>query len=57
MHRYHLDIVDWEKIKAVAELIEARTMERGDMKFGPLEVIVYSVGPNVLRVDFKADNV
>lgn len=41
MHRYHLDIVDWVKVQTVAELVEARTMDSAELRFGPLVVSIY----------------
>lgn len=54
MNRFHLDLVDWEKVKQVAEMVELRTMSRGDLQFGPLKVAIYDVsGQGTLRIDFR----
>ncbi len=56
-NRFNLDLVDWEKIKTVAEMVEARTMKRSDLEFGPLKVTIYDIpGQNTLRVDFHVEN-
>lgn len=55
--RFDLDLVDWDKVKTVAEMVEARTLERSDMKFGPLKVTIYDIpGQNTLRIDFRSEN-
>lgn len=55
--RFNLDIVDWNKVKQVAGMIEDRSMERGDLKFGPTKITIYDVkGQGTLRIDFKVED-
>lgn len=46
--------MDWDKIKRAYEAVESGLAKRLDVDSGSgVSVIVYSVGDNVVRIDFK----
>ena len=50
-----VDIIDFSKVETAINLVADRTMERADLKFGPVIVKVYSAG-TVLRVDIQRED-
>lgn len=56
-NRFNLDLVNWEEIRIIAQMIEGRKMERGDLKFGPTKVTIYDItGQSTLRIDIRVED-
>ena len=47
-----IDLIDNNKLRTALEMVADRTMERADLKFGPISVKVYAAG-TVLRIDIQ----
>ncbi|HEY1248624.1 MAG TPA: hypothetical protein VGE97_06535 [Nitrososphaera sp.] len=48
------DLIDYNKLEQIVNMVADRTMERSDLKFGPVQVKVYAAG-TVLRIDIQTD--
>lgn len=49
-----LNDTNWKEIAEIVKMVNHGKMERGDMKFGSLDVTIYNIpGQGTLRVDFK----
>lgn len=53
--RKDLDLILWDQVETVARMVADKTMQRSDLKFGPIEVKIYAAG-TVLRIDIQEEN-